>query len=91
MTKASSWLAVIRVSLKDRRGADRLARTLAPEAARETPRARAILVRRTRRSVTLTIEAGKTGPMRAALNTHLGWLALVRETDRSLDGRTEPA
>ncbi len=75
MSRPPAWTAVVRVSAGSARLAGWLERALAPEAAREVPRARAV-VRRVGRSVELRLEAGDAGAMRAALNTYLGWVAL---------------
>jgi tRNA threonylcarbamoyladenosine modification (KEOPS) complex Pcc1 subunit len=60
-----------------------LERSLRPEAEREVPRARAVLRRPVPEVVELTITARDGGAMRAALNTHLGWVQLSLSTARS--------
>ncbi len=73
--RRSPWSATVTI----RTGRPELARwieeALAPEAAREVPRARTTM-RRSRSTVTLSVRASDAGAMRAALNTFLGWVAL---------------
>ncbi len=79
---ARHWSARLTVLRPDSASADRLHRALAPEAAREVPRARALLGRPRPNVVELTIEARDTGALRAALNTYLGWVELALATER---------
>jgi len=69
------WSATVRVRTDRPELARWLERALAPEAAREVPRARTE-VRRSGAVLELRIEASDAGAMRAALNTYLGWVAL---------------
>lgn len=61
---------------------------LAPEAAREVPRARATLAESTEGALEISVEAADAGALRAALNTYLGWLdlALTTLSSASTDG-----
>ncbi len=77
----SDWVARIQIHLGSAAEARRLGRTLEPEVAREVPRARAVVRRRTG-SVILGIEACDTSALRAALNTYLSWIGLIGETER---------
>jgi tRNA threonylcarbamoyladenosine modification (KEOPS) complex Pcc1 subunit len=74
--EGASWSAVITVRVDDPSIGDWLERALAPEAAREVPRARARMSRGKEGSVELTIAAEDVGALRAALNTYLGWVQL---------------
>ncbi len=83
MTPAEGpWTARLRVVRPSAASADRLARALAPEAAREVPRARSRLLRPAPAEVELVVEAKDTGALRAALNTYLGWVQLATATER---------
>ena len=81
MSPADVWQAEIVVRLPLARAAERLARTLGPEAAREVPRARTHLERPSADSVRLRIATRDTGALRAALNTYLGWIELALATE----------
>ena len=70
------WLGRIEVRCADPARAERLHRVLAPESAREVPRARIRLPPPTRASLVLEIEARDTGSVRAAVQTFLGWVQL---------------
>ncbi len=76
---ASRWTATVRLRTGRAEVARWLAQALAPEAAREVPRARTT-VRRTGADVELQVSASDAGAMRAALNTYLGWVALSLAT-----------
>jgi tRNA threonylcarbamoyladenosine modification (KEOPS) complex Pcc1 subunit len=80
MTESGPWRAVIAVE-RSADGAERLARTLSPEASREVPRARCEIVRTRPGHLELRIEARDTGALRAALNTYLGWISLTDRTE----------
>lgn len=84
MTAASpfepSWTATVRVSVGEPRVADWLARALAPESAREVPRASAQIVRGPGASIEVVMRAHDPGALRAALNTYLGWIQLSLAT-----------
>jgi tRNA threonylcarbamoyladenosine modification (KEOPS) complex Pcc1 subunit len=82
----TEWHAVVRVRRPSRRDAERVAEALAPEAAREVPRARAVLVRPDPKSVEIRITAADTSACRAALNTYLAWVGLVLSTERAAGG-----
>jgi tRNA threonylcarbamoyladenosine modification (KEOPS) complex Pcc1 subunit len=69
------WTATVTVATGRSELARWLERALAPEAAREVPRARTS-IERTGASLRLRVEASDAGAMRAALNTYLGWVAL---------------
>jgi tRNA threonylcarbamoyladenosine modification (KEOPS) complex Pcc1 subunit len=77
------WSATIdlRASTPDEAGW--LAAALAPEAAREVPRASATLRRAGADTVSIEIAAADAGAMRAALNTYLGWVELALATVRA--------
>ncbi len=82
MSSKSEWTAVLTLRFSSSVEAARLERTLAPEAAREVPRARARLSRPRRGMLLLEVSARDTGAFRAALNTYLGWIHLALETSR---------
>jgi tRNA threonylcarbamoyladenosine modification (KEOPS) complex Pcc1 subunit len=84
------WTATVRVATGKVELARWLARALAPEAAREVPRARTVL-RQIGASVELRVEALDAGAMRAALNTFLGWVALSLATAQAADAARTPA
>ncbi len=79
------WTATVRVAPGRAELARWLARALAPEAAREVPRARTTL-RQSGATLTLRVEASDAGAMRAALNTYLGWIALSLATATAAEG-----
>jgi len=74
------WRATISVHVRGEDVAGWLERALAPEAAREVPRASARLRRTGPREFEIAIEARDTGAVRAALNTYLGWVHLALAT-----------
>ncbi len=76
---ATAWTATLRLRTGRTEVARWLAEALAPEAAREVPRARAT-VRRSGADVELRLSASDAGAMRAALNTYLGWVDLSLAT-----------
>ncbi|HTT34556.1 MAG TPA: KEOPS complex subunit Pcc1 [Thermoplasmata archaeon] len=78
-TRPGPWSAELELAA-DRPTATRLVRALAPEAAREVPRARTALALR-KGGLSIRLEAAESGAMRAALNTHLGWIALAVATE----------
>jgi tRNA threonylcarbamoyladenosine modification (KEOPS) complex Pcc1 subunit len=78
----SGWAATIEIRLPSAAGAVRLARSLAPESTREVPRATARVDRPGPTVVRVTISARDTGALRAAINTHLGWVQLALATER---------
>ncbi len=80
MKGSSGWLGTLSIEFESRDEADRLARALAPELAREVPRATARMSRSNPAEVALEITARETGAFRAALNTYLGWIQLVLST-----------
>ncbi len=75
------WEARLEVRCRDAASADRLYRVLAPESAREVPRARAALDAPTAETVVLRIEARDTGALRAAVQTFLGWVKLAEAAE----------
>lgn len=80
MTVAALWTANVRVRPHGLATARWLVDALAPEAAREVPRARATLHQPSERELEVRIEAADAGAMRAALNTYLGWIDLALAT-----------
>ena len=82
------WVAQIQVHLSNANGAERLARTLMPEATREVPRARTSVIRIGETSVEIRLFARDTSSLRAAVNTFLGWVELVAHTEK-VAARTE--
>ena len=74
------WTATVRVAPGPGAEARWLAASLAPEAAREVPRASATIEGPADGWVTIRIEAADAGAMRAALNTYLGWVELSLAT-----------
>jgi tRNA threonylcarbamoyladenosine modification (KEOPS) complex Pcc1 subunit len=80
---APTWSATVTVRIRDPRLADRLERSLRPEAEREVPRGRGELTRPSPDSIELAIAARDSGAMRAALNTYLGWVHLSLATARA--------
>ena len=83
MTGAVPWRADLRVKCRDQSSARALFRVLVPEAEREVPRTRTVLVSPKGAEVHIRLEAADTGAVRAGVNTHLGWLALAQETQRA--------
>jgi tRNA threonylcarbamoyladenosine modification (KEOPS) complex Pcc1 subunit len=88
---AGAWDARVELRVLDRALAEMLERSLRPEAEREVPRARARLSRPSPEVVALAISTRDLGAMRAALNTHLGWVALSLGALRSARGPHRPA
>lgn len=82
------WTASLRVRRTSEAAADRLFRSLSPEAGREVPRARSRLRRDSPVEVSLTIATRDTGALRAALNTYLGWIDLADATERVTTARS---
>ncbi len=78
---APRWSATVAVAARRAELARRLEQALAPEAAREVPRARTT-IRRRGAKVVLEVRAEDAGALRAALNTYLGWVALSLAADR---------
>ena len=75
-----AWSVTITVRTRAPEVAGWLERTLLPEVSRELPRARAAVHRPAATAVALEIQARDTGALRAALNTHLGWVHLALAT-----------
>lgn len=88
MSHAASWTATIVVRPPGRSTAGWLAQALAPEAAREVPRARARISERADGTLAVEVEAADAGALRAAVNTYLGWLDLALAT---LDSAATPS
>lgn len=86
MSEPTVWTARIRVNVADPRLAERLERTMWPEAEREVPRARAELRRPREDTVELVLVAGDSGAARAALNTYLGWIQLALDAAHAAVG-----
>ena len=80
MTSAAVWHATVRVRPPGGTTARWLLEVLAPEAAREVPRARATLREVSDGALELAVEAADAGAMRAAINTYLGWIDLALAT-----------
>jgi tRNA threonylcarbamoyladenosine modification (KEOPS) complex Pcc1 subunit len=76
------WSAVVSVSTRSAAFSGWLERSLAPEVAREVPRATARLSRDGPDRLELAIDAADAGALRAALNTYLGWVELSVATAR---------
>jgi tRNA threonylcarbamoyladenosine modification (KEOPS) complex Pcc1 subunit len=74
------WTAVLTVRLHDERRLTWLEQALAPEVAREVPRARAELARAAPDALEVRLTARDTGAVRAAMNTYLGWISLALAT-----------
>lgn len=83
MTDLGPWEADLEVRCGSTATAQRLYRVLAPEAAREVPRARAELEPPIADRLLLRIFARDTGALRAAVQTYLGWVQLEAATERS--------
>ena len=75
------WTATIRIRRPDPTSAERLERSLAPEAGREVPRSRARLRRWSDREIVLEVETEDAGALRAAINAYLGWIRLAIESE----------
>ncbi len=80
-----AWTATVTVETGRPVLARWLERALAPEAAREVPRARTTMAR-AGSALRLRVEATDAGAMRAALNTYLGWVALSLATAATAEG-----
>ncbi len=89
-SREGPWTARLRIHRPSADAADRLARSLSPEAAREVPRARSELRRAGPAVLELVVEAKDTGALRAALNTYLGWVQLATATERVAAGGRGP-
>ncbi len=86
-----AWEGTIACRTTDPSVARWLAQALGPEVAREVPRARARVDLRSPTEVVLEVRASETGPLRAALNTYLGWIHLSIETlGRAHDAEAPP-
>jgi|GEM_PF-1603303 len=77
----TAWRARIEVRRPTVREAERLRRTLAPEAAREVAKVQTALRREDGSTVVLAFDAEETGSLRAAINTYLGWIRLTLEAE----------
>jgi tRNA threonylcarbamoyladenosine modification (KEOPS) complex Pcc1 subunit len=80
--RPSIWTATISVRSRTTGLAGWLTLALAPEVAREVPRASARLTHAASGPVEIAIEATDAGALRAALNTYLGWVELSVATAR---------
>ncbi len=80
MSSVRTWTASVRVRPPAERTGRWLSRALAPEAAREVPRAKASVRELEDGAVEIEVEAADAGAMRAALNTYLGWVHLALAT-----------
>ncbi len=90
MTDPPDWRATITVRPRDPAWIPWIEQSLAPEAAREVPRARAELARDASGAISVAIVARDTGAVRAALNTYLGWIGLAVSTLDSVRSGAEP-
>jgi len=81
VTGSAVWSGIIVCRCPTLEMADRLARSLGPEAVREVPRARAQIERGTATEVRIRLSARDTGALRAAVQTYLGWLRLAEATE----------
>jgi tRNA threonylcarbamoyladenosine modification (KEOPS) complex Pcc1 subunit len=84
------WTAVITVRLPQEQLATWLERSLRPEAAREVPRAHALVHRPSPEAVEIALTARDTGSIRAAMNTYLGWVHLALATAGRVGGSAKP-
>jgi len=84
------WTATVTVRPGSKALVAMLERALRPEAEREVPRARSAVRRTADDALELEIRARDSGAMRAALNTHLGWIQLSLATARSAAGSSPP-
>jgi len=89
MIPSEGWEADLEVLCGSELAASRLYRVLAPEAAREVPRARTELRAPVGDRVHLRIWTKDTGALRAAVQTFLGWVQLEAATERA--GSADPA
>ncbi len=80
MSRERAWTARVLIRPSAGRSGRWLVRALAPEAAREVPRARALVRELEDGKVEIAVEAADAGAMRAALNTYLGWVQLALAT-----------
>ncbi len=83
MSDEPPWRATVRVRPAGLSTAHWLTKALAPEAAREVPRARATLRELPDGGHENSVEAADAGAMRAAINTYLGWVDLALATLRA--------
>jgi tRNA threonylcarbamoyladenosine modification (KEOPS) complex Pcc1 subunit len=83
MIAPGGWDAVLEVDCGSAPAAIRLYRVLAPEAAREVPRARAELGPPVEDRVELRVWTRDTGALRAAVQTYLGWVQLEAAAERA--------
>lgn len=88
------WNARFSIAAGSEESADRLLAALAPEAAREVPKATAVLGRPSPEVVTIDVRASDPGALRAAANTYLGWVSLALAAEsvalRAVDGSRGP-
>jgi tRNA threonylcarbamoyladenosine modification (KEOPS) complex Pcc1 subunit len=73
----SRWTATFTVRLDSPEAAERLLRSLGPEAAREVPKTSATISRPTPTTLAIEVRASDAGALRAAANTYLGWVDLA--------------
>jgi tRNA threonylcarbamoyladenosine modification (KEOPS) complex Pcc1 subunit len=81
VTASPTWTGTIVCRCPTPEMAERLARSLGPEAVREVPRARAEVQRGAEGEVRILLSARDTGALRAAVQTYLGWLRLAEATE----------
>lgn len=75
--KSPKWVAAFMVHSESPEAAERLLRSLTPEAAREVPKTSATLTQPTPSTVRIEVRASDSGALRAASNTYLGWIDLA--------------
>jgi tRNA threonylcarbamoyladenosine modification (KEOPS) complex Pcc1 subunit len=71
------WSARFTIPTVSAASAERLLAALSPEAAREVPKATAVLGRPAPNVITIDVRASDAGALRAAANTYLGWVNLA--------------
>jgi tRNA threonylcarbamoyladenosine modification (KEOPS) complex Pcc1 subunit len=71
------WSATFTVHLDSPEAAERLFRSLGPEAAREVPKTSATISLPTPTTLAIEVRASDAGALRAAANTYLGWVDLA--------------
>jgi tRNA threonylcarbamoyladenosine modification (KEOPS) complex Pcc1 subunit len=91
MSETAAWEGQILIRREDPAAAERLFLALTPEAAREVPRARAVIDRPEERTVRVRLTARDTGSVRAAVNTYLGWISLAERTERAVAAGLRPS
>jgi tRNA threonylcarbamoyladenosine modification (KEOPS) complex Pcc1 subunit len=91
--KPARWSATFTVQLDTPEAADRLFRSLGPEAAREVPKTSATISLPTPTTLAIDVRASDAGALRAASNTYLGWIDLAGASEavaRAAEGARGP-